>query len=276
MSTLKYHLKLGILILKKVTLSGVFEAMRLRFLSAEGFNKIPMNLINDHINNKMCLEIGGPSRVFMGDNILPIYKMAIMIDNVDYSQETIWIVSDERTKERIFSKTITNEASDLNKIDNDTYNIVISSNVIEHLSNPLLALLEMKRVIRENGLIIVIVPHKDITFDHKRKITKMVSLIQNFKVHTKEGDISHLNLERIFEEYDLDLDPPAGDLDSFKRRTFDNISHRALHQVVFNTQLLLEMFNWAGIKILYVRTSLSIGHILAIGEILHNSHFSIS
>ena len=66
--------------------------------------------------------------------------------------------------------------------------------------------------------------------------------------------------------YDLDLDPPAGDTDSFKKRTLDNKSNRALHQTVFNTQLLLEMFNWAEIKILFVKTSLMFGHILVIGE----------
>ena len=124
----------------------------------------------------------------------------------------------------------------------------------------------MKRVIRDDSLIIVIVPHKDITFDHKREITCLDSLIQYFNEHVKEGEIFHLNLERIYKDYDLAFDPPAGDLNSFKARTLENMSNRALHQTVFNTQLLLEMFNWAKIKILYVRTSLIIGHILIIGQ----------
>ena len=40
----------------------------------------------------------------------------------------------------------------------------------------------------------------------------------------------------------------------------------ALHKTMFNTQLLMEIFNWAEIKILFVKTSLMLGHILVIGE----------
>jgi SAM-dependent methyltransferase len=170
-----------------------------------------------------------------------------------------------------FRKTIISEASDLNGIESNSYDFVASSNVIEHLTNPLRALLEMKRVVRPGGLVIAIVPHKDVTFDHRRPVTSLDSLIQIFKNNPLEGDVSHLDLDEIFRDYDLELDLTAGDLDSFKKRTFNNKQNRALHQTVFDTQLLLEMFNWAEMKILFVRTSLILGHVLVIAEKTNDS-----
>lgn len=252
----KEGMKEKILIVKAVPLSGIFERKRLS-LSPDFFSK--------YILHRSGLEICGPSRVFGGESIIPLYDIAESIDSVNYSHVTMWDNPDlSRLVE--FRRTIISEASDLGCIRSNTYDFCASSNVIEHLSNPLLALLEMKQVVRLGGLVIVIVPHKDITFDHRRSVTSIESLIQVFKSNPPEGDISHLDLDEIFRNYDLDLDPPAGDLDSFRKRTLDNKSNRALHQTVFNTQLLLEMFNWAEIKILFIKTSLTLGHILVIGE----------
>ena len=263
-NTLKNRAKSWVIIAKSVTLSGIFEALRSEY-RMKPKNIIPTELLNNRIQNKIGLEIGGPTFIFMKSHIFPIYRLANEMDNVNYSSNTIWSDSNV-TKQRIFNRQIINEASNLTEIDNENYDFVVSSNVVEHLSNPLLAMLEMKRVTRPNGLIITIVPHRDVIFDHKRNITSLEFLVESFESTMVEGDISHLDVEKIFADYDLDLDPPAGNLDSFKERTFNNMSNRALHQTVFNTELLLKMFNWSGIRILNIRTSLNIGHILVIGE----------
>ena len=255
-----------ILIIKAVALSGISEGLYYKVFGHHGRRlTLPPLLVRNNILHKVGLEIGGPSKVFIGKGIIPLYGLAESIDNVNYSRVTLWDNQHGPGLET-FRKTIISEASDLGSIESNSYDFVASSNVIEHLSNPLRALLEMKRVVRPGGLVIAIVPHKDITFDHRRPVTNIDFLIQIFELSPPEGDISHLNLDEIFKNYDLDLDAPTGDLDSFKKRTLDNKSNRALHQTVFNTQLLVEMFNWAGIKILFVKTSLMLGHILVIGE----------
>ena len=232
-----------LIIIKAVTLSGMYEVLCYK-VCKNSCKKLtlPPDLVRNNILHKVGLEIGGPSRIFSGKGIIPLYDIAEAIDNVNYSRVTIW---DNQDLSRLatFRKTIISEASDLGSIESNSYDFVASTNVIEHLSNPLRALLEMKRVVRPGGSVIVIAPHKDIGFDHRRSLTNIESLIQLFKLNPPEGDISHLNLNEIFENYDLDLDQLAGDLDSFKKRTLDNKSNRALHQTVFNTQLLLEMFN---------------------------------
>ena len=50
------------------------------------------------------------------------------------------------------------DATDLNKIDDSKYDFVICSNVLEHIANPLKALNEFKRVLK-NGFIAIIVPY---------------------------------------------------------------------------------------------------------------------
>jgi SAM-dependent methyltransferase len=264
-----------LIIIKAVTLSGMYEVLCYKVCKNRCKKlTLPPDLVRNNILHKVGLEIGGPSRVFSGKGIISLYDIAETVDNVNYSRVTMWDNPD-LSRFATFRKTIISEASDLGNIESNSYDFVASSNVIEHLSNPLRALLEMKRVVRPGGLVIAIAPHKDITFDHKRSLTNIDSLIRVFKLSPPEGDISHFNLNEIFENYDLDLDPPAGDLDSFKKRTLDNKSNRALHQTVFNTQLLLEMFNWAEIKILFVKTSLMLGHILVIGENSEDSKYEI-
>ena len=57
--------------------------------------------------------------------------------------------------------------------------------------------------------------------------------------------------------------------------TLDNKPNFELYQTVFNTQLLLEMVNLAEIKILFVKTSLVLGHILLIGQRSAKSKYKI-
>lgn len=259
-----------VLMIIATTLSGIFERIKFKFIKFKKIDFLSPEFMNKYILNKIGLEIGGASNVYRDGGPIPLYDLAKSIDNVNYSRVTIW---NNQNKERFtsFRKTIINEATDLCDIESNSYDFVASSNVIEHLSNPLLSLLEMKRVVKSEGLIIAIVPHHDITFDHRRQVTSLDSLIKCFTLNISDGDIAHLDLNEIFKNYDLTLDPQAGNLDSFKKRTLNNKSIRALHQTVFNTQLMLEMFNCAEIKILAVRTSLILGHILVIGTKIDNS-----
>ena len=66
------------------------------------------------------------------------------------------------------------------------------SHCIEHIANPLKAISEWKRILKDNGLILLIVPHKDKTFDHNRPITSLSHLIEDMKTDVQEDDSTHL------------------------------------------------------------------------------------
>lgn len=54
---------------------------------------------------------------------------------------------------------------------------VISSHVLEHFADPIAALIEWYRVVRRDGYIYMIVPHRERTFDRKRPATTLASLL---------------------------------------------------------------------------------------------------
>ena len=54
---------------------------------------------------------------------------------------------------------------------NNSLDYVVTSHVLEHVANPVAALLEWHRVLKNNGLIYMVVPDRRYTFDHQREIT---------------------------------------------------------------------------------------------------------
>ena len=69
-------------------------------LIQKGFQKLGNAIIPGRINrcnfyikefkNKTGLEIGGPSNVFLKKSAIPIYSQVKSLDNLDFSNQTIW------------------------------------------------------------------------------------------------------------------------------------------------------------------------------------------
>lgn len=61
-----------------------------------------------------------------------------------------------------------------------SYDFVVSSHAFEHFPDPISALLEWDRVIKVGGVIFMIVPHKDRTFEKDRERTTLEHVIEDF------------------------------------------------------------------------------------------------
>jgi SAM-dependent methyltransferase len=209
---------------------------------------------------KTGLEIGGPSAVFSRSGLLPVYAVAARVDNCNFSRQTIWEGRIEEGATFRFDERhdpgyqYIAEASSLGKIASATYDFLLSSHTLEHIANPLQALLEWKRVLKPHGVLAVVLPHKDGTFDHRRPVTALAHLIQDFEERTPESDLTHL--EEILRLHDLALDPPAGDFQAFKARSERNLENRCLHHHVFDTALAVEVVHHMRLEILAVETAL--------------------
>ena len=110
------------------------------------------------------IEIGGPSVPFE-----LIYKISEQCDGVNYSVTTVWGDNSKKEYEwegKAIGKQIIAEATDLSRIPSNKYDFVLSSNNLEHVANPLKAIYEFIRVIKNNGIIILLLPDKNNTFDH--------------------------------------------------------------------------------------------------------------
>jgi SAM-dependent methyltransferase len=218
------------------------------------------------ISGGVGLEVGGPSEIFGRAGILPIYPGIERLDNCNFAAETIWegAIQEGTTfrydADRAPGTQYVAEATDLRGIPSEAYDFILSSHVIEHTANPLRALSEWLRVLKSDGILLLVVPHKDGTFDHRRPVTSMDHLLEDFRRSTQEDDLTHL--PEILELHDLDRDT-AGSFEEFKRRSEQNPRNRGLHHHVFDTKLVVEIVLHLGLRIHAVECMLPY-HIIAV------------
>jgi hypothetical protein len=108
---------------------------------------------------------------------------------------------------------------------------------------------EWLRVISDEGLLLVVVPKKEATFDHNRPINSFEHLKSDFENNIGEDDLSHL--EEILQLHDLSLDYlPNRTIEAFKVRSVNNFQNRALHQHIFDMDLLQKIFCYFNLEVL--------------------------
>lgn len=193
------------------------------------------------------LEIGGPSTIFK--TILPVYQAAASVDGVNFAATTVWEGSigaarGYRYLGRRTGRQFISDGVDLADIEAGTYDFVLSSNCLEHMANPLLALQAWKRVLRPGGVLVLVLPDKASNFDHRRPTTPFEHLVLDYESGTTERDMTHL--EEILQLHDLSRDPAAGNLEQFRRRSLDNFNNRTLHHHVFEPSTIERMLSHAG------------------------------
>ncbi len=200
------------------------------------------------------LEIGGPSALFDHLGLLPVYAVAGSLDNCNFGADTVWegVLEAGPTfrfdRGRRIGAQFIAEATDLAPIPSETYDFVLSSHAIEHVANPLRALREWSRVLERGGYLALFAPHRDGAFDHRRPVTTLAHLWEDFNNRVDEGDLTHL--EEILALHDLSKDPQAGSAEAFERRSRLNFQNRCLHHHVFDQALAADMVRAAGFDVL--------------------------
>jgi len=204
--------------------------------------------------NKVGLEIGGPSSIFARKSNLPVYVYAKTVDGCNFSGHTIWEgtisqgVTYKYDDQKIGNQFIY-EGTWLEGISGNSYDFVIASHCIEHFVNPLKAVKEWLRVLKPGGALLVVAPDKRFTFDRRRQITLFDHLLDDYNSNVGEDDLSHL--DEILSLHDLLMDRDAGDHFQFSARSLKNYENRCLHQHVFDKDLLKQIFGHFGVEVLY-------------------------
>lgn len=207
------------------------------------------------LQGKNGLEIGGPSFTFTSKGFLPVYDHINSLDGCNFSTNTVWEGNIAEGKNyRYGTKTgmqIISDGSQLNTVDDAKYDFLLSCHSIEHIANPVKALKEWIRVVKDNGYLLLIVPHKDHTFDHNRPLTTLEHLINDYKKNIQEDDTTHF--EEVIKLHDISLDNGVKDQEFLKIRTLDNFNNRCVHHHVFNTPLVAKLADFSGLKICDIR-----------------------
>jgi len=211
----------------------------------------------DHFRARPGLEIGGPSDVFRRNGLFPIYAIADRLDNCNFGRDTIWEghiapgATFQYDRAHAPGTQFIAEATALAFARDESYAFVASSHALEHVANPLKALFEWKRVLRGGGLLALVLPDRDGTFDHRRPVTTMEHLLRDHRADVGEDDPTHV--EEILALHDFARDPEARDRQAFAERAHHNIENRGLHHHVFDEALARALVLHAGFEVLSTR-----------------------
>lgn len=198
---------------------------------------------------KTGLEIGGPSQIFSEKDILPVYKYASRVDGVNFSAETVWEGKIREGESYIYTEgrigyQFIREGNQLEVIGDNTYDFVVSSHNLEHFANPMKAVAEWKRVLKPGGVLLMVLPDRRYTFDHRRSVTSFAHILSDYECNMAENDLTHL--DEILALHDFGRDPLAGGAENFKARALKNFENRCLHQHVFSNELLSQILAYFG------------------------------
>lgn len=225
-----------------------FRLAHLLPMRAESFHNLESSL-----RGKNGIEIGGPSQVFTAKGLFPVYPIAGHLDNCNFGGTTVWEgdINEGQTfqfdRNKPAGRQFIVEATAMESIPSASYDFVLSSHALEHTANPILALSEWIRLLKDQGTLVLLLPHKDGTFDHRRPVTTMQHLIADFNAGMAEDDLTHM--PEIMALHDLARDPEAGDLAAFKARSERNFENRCFHHHVFDTHLAVSLVDHMGLQI---------------------------
>lgn len=129
----------------------------------------------------------------------------------------------------------------------ETLDFVCSSHLLEHLANPLKAIVEWKRAIKEGGIIYVGLPDKRYTFDHKRDRTPLSHLIDDFEKDVDQADKNHI--AEFIEKFDENK-PYCNNREQFQEDVMNNPEY-AVHHHVWILDDVKDIFEHMGLAIPY-------------------------
>jgi SAM-dependent methyltransferase len=248
------NISIGTKLRKAVRARGVFGVVAAAVPIVFPPKATTLTTCRNLVADRTGLEIGGPSGGLQPNGVLPLYQAVAKLDNCNFGYKTVWEPSlaegfrFEFAPNKPKGRQFVCEATNLEMIPDKAYDFVVSCHALEHTANPLRALKEWIRVLKDDGGAVLILPHKEGTLDHRRPVTTLQHLIQDLQNDTKEDDLTHL--PEVLELTDLDRDWGVLDHDDFKQRCEKNSENRCIHQHVFVTSLVIQMFDYLGMQVL--------------------------
>ena len=125
-------------------------------------------IVNKYLSGLKGIEIGGGAHADFGIDAINI---ANINNNINiYNNGEIFFAGYLKKVDLIYN------GDDL-PFKDDTIDFVLTSHVIEHFYDPIKALKEWYRIVKKDGYILIIAPHKERTFDKNRNRTTLQELI---------------------------------------------------------------------------------------------------
>lgn len=119
-------------------------------------------------------------------------------------------------------------------VEDEFFDIVASRHVLEHISNPIMALLEWKRVLKKGGYIYISLPDRRKTEERGRNLTKLNHFIEDYQNNIPEFDMTH--------EEEIKY-AKCGIIDH------DKYENPHIHYHTFEEKNVKDLLNWCGYKV---------------------------
>ena len=127
----------------------------------------PSALANFYLQGKKGIEIGGS------------YHNRFFLDTLNINtteQETFYTEEELKNSTAILKVDIVAQGDEL-PFDDNQWDFVINSHVLEHFFDPIKTINEWLRVIKPDGYLFMIIPNKNVTFDKHKERTTLKELI---------------------------------------------------------------------------------------------------
>ncbi len=143
----------------------------------------------NYVSEKIGIEIGGPSNIFR--SLIPVYLKAQRVDGVNFSNKTVWEgeINAGNTYQYLpnkFGYQFISDGTELSEVKSETYEFLLSSDCLEHIANPIKALFEWNRILKNNHLMLLVLPNKISNFDHQREFTSFQHIANDYNQNIDE------------------------------------------------------------------------------------------
>ena len=198
--------------------SGPFSALHKMSNARIEFIKISATRILNHLNGIKCLDVG------CGGGILSerLARLGAKVTGIDASENAIKIANEHATKSRLeinYKCMSTGDLLKSNKKNFNNYDIVIASEVIEHVNNRNLFLSDISNLCRSGGIIIFTTINKSFMGIFLAKFLAE-SILKTLPRDTHDPDkfISPKQLSLEASKHNIILDTFTGFMPTFKIR----------------------------------------------------------
>lgn len=198
---------------------------------------VPMSIRRMDWEDTTVLKIGGRVRVLDGRIVHAKKVIEVNISDTYHGKKNI--------------VDIKADAHSLPMLPDESVDFVASAGTIEHLTNPLKALHEWKRILKTGGIMYAGIPYYKKTFDHRRLLTPLEHLIDDYEKNTGLDDQTHI--EEFMKNHDSTRDFVYPDYDTWHAAYTSN-PQIYTHYHVFDLSLVRKMMEYLGfetIKIFY-------------------------
>ena len=156
---------------------------------------------------------------------------------VDYQDQETLRRAYPKLAKHIVPVDILDDAQTLATVEPASFDFLIAAHVIEHMRNPIGALVNWLRVVRDGGLVYLIVPDKRRTFDRLRVRTTLEHMVLDYQQPSRERDFEHFLDYAVFVHHAM-IDQAIGEATRLRDADY------SIHFHVFLPQDVVRIAEW--------------------------------